>query len=50
MAKKKESKNIEELLGEALIPKEEQPYEIPSNWEWVRLKSWFWCKNVFCVI
>ncbi len=37
MAKKKEIKNIEELLGEALITKEEQPYEIPSNWEWVRL-------------
>lgn len=39
MAKKKEKKNIEELLEEALIPKEEQPYEIPSNWEWVRLGS-----------
>ena len=39
MAKKKEVKNIEELLGEALITKEEQPYKIPSNWEWVRLKS-----------
>lgn len=39
MAKKKESKNIEELLEEALIPKEEQPYEIPSNWEWVKLEN-----------
>ncbi|MBN1467572.1 MAG: restriction endonuclease subunit S [Fusobacteriaceae bacterium] len=39
MAKKKESKSIEELLKEALIPKEEQPYEIPSNWEWVMLGS-----------
>ena len=39
MAKKKEKKNIEELLEEALIPKDEQPYEIPSNWEWVRLGS-----------
>lgn len=39
MAKKKEIKNIEELLQEALIPKEEQPYEIPSNWEWVKLGS-----------
>lgn len=37
MAKKKEVKNIEELLQEALIPKEEHPYEIPSNWEWVKL-------------
>lgn len=39
MAKKKEIKNIEELLKEALIPKEEQPYEIPSNWEWVRFNG-----------
>ncbi len=39
MAKKKEIKNIEELLGEALITKEEQPYEIPSNWEWVKIES-----------
>ena len=28
---------FEEKLKEALIPKEEQPYEIPENWEWVKL-------------
>ena len=36
MSKKKEV-TIEEKLKEALVPKEEQPYEIPDNWEWVRL-------------
>lgn len=30
---------FEEKLKEALIPKEEQPYEIPENWEWVKLGS-----------
>ncbi|BDU51572.1 restriction endonuclease subunit S [Haliovirga abyssi] len=38
MAKKnKEKKSIDELLKEALIPEEEQPYELPGNWAWVRL-------------
>lgn len=36
MAKNKEL-TLEEKLKEALIPKEEQPYEIPENWEWVKL-------------
>lgn len=36
MAKTKEL-TLEEKLKEALIPKEEQPYEIPENWEWVKL-------------
>jgi type I restriction enzyme, S subunit len=35
MSKKK--KTIEELLEEALIPEEEQPYEVPENWVWTRL-------------
>lgn len=36
MSKKKEV-TIEEKLKEALISKEEQPYEIPNNWEWINL-------------
>ncbi|WP_026575698.1 restriction endonuclease subunit S [Bacillus sp. UNC438CL73TsuS30] len=28
---------IDELLKEALIPKDEQPYEVPENWVWLRL-------------
>lgn len=38
MAKNKEL-TLEEKLKEALIPKEEQPYEIPESWEWVKLGS-----------
>lgn len=38
MAKKKQIElTIEEKLQNALVPKEEQPYKIPSNWCWVRL-------------
>ncbi|MFN8672762.1 MAG: restriction endonuclease subunit S [Candidatus Sericytochromatia bacterium] len=33
---KKENKSIEELLKEALVPEEEQPYKIPDNWVWVK--------------
>ncbi len=28
---------LEEKLNNALVPVEEQPYEIPENWCWVRL-------------
>jgi len=35
MAKKK--KTVDELLEEALVPREEYPYEVPGNWVWVRL-------------
>lgn len=35
MSKKK--KSIEELLEEALVPEEEQIYEVPENWVWVKL-------------
>src|SRR3712207_3919756 len=38
MAKKKEL-TIEEKLQAALVPKEEQPYEIPNSWVWVRWKN-----------
>lgn len=34
---KKKQKTMEELLEEALVPKEEQPYEVPGNWVWVKL-------------
>lgn len=38
MAKKKQIElTIEEKLQNALVPKEEQPYKIPSNWCWTRL-------------
>lgn len=38
MAKKKQIElTIEEKLQNALVPKEEEPYKIPSNWCWVRL-------------
>jgi len=33
---KKKQKSIEELLEEALVPEEEQPYKVPENWVWVR--------------
>lgn len=35
MAKKK--KTFEELLEEALVPVEEQPYKVPENWVWSKL-------------
>jgi type I restriction enzyme S subunit len=37
MAKNK--KTMEELLEEALVQEEEQPYEVPENWKWVRLEK-----------
>lgn len=37
--KRKQTKTLEELLAEALVPEEEQPYELPKNWVWVRLGS-----------
>ena len=42
MAKRKKNSptiTAEEKLKEALIPEDEQPYEIPSNWCWVYLKK-----------
>ncbi|UOE77155.1 restriction endonuclease subunit S [Parageobacillus thermoglucosidasius] len=33
---KKKQKSMEELLEEALVPEEEQPYKVPENWVWVR--------------
>lgn len=40
MVKNKEL-TLEEKLREALIPKEEQPYEIPESWEWVNYRAIF---------
>jgi type I restriction enzyme S subunit len=34
---KKKQKSIEELLEEALVPEEEQPYEVPENWVWTKV-------------
>ena len=36
---KKKQKSIEELLEEALVPEEEQPYKVPENWVWVKAES-----------
>ena len=41
MPKKKKALTIEERLQQALVPAEEQPYEVPENWVWVRLLSTF---------
>ena len=38
---KKKQKSMEELLEEALVPEEEQPYPVPENWVWVKLNSIF---------
>ncbi|WP_412734013.1 restriction endonuclease subunit S [Heyndrickxia coagulans] len=35
---RKKQKTMEELLEEALVPEEEQPYEVPGNWIWVYSK------------
>jgi type I restriction enzyme, S subunit len=37
---KTKQKSIEELLEEALVPEEEQPYKVPENWVWVRLGNY----------
>lgn len=37
MPKKQTALTIEERLQQALVPAEEQPYEVPENWVWVRL-------------
>lgn len=33
----KKRKTLDELLEEALVPEDEQPYEIPGNWVWTNL-------------
>ncbi|MEK5147979.1 restriction endonuclease subunit S [Psychrobacillus sp. FSL K6-4615] len=39
MSKKTKVQTLDELLEEALVPEDEQPYEIPENWVWVYLKD-----------
>ncbi|MCZ8533372.1 restriction endonuclease subunit S [Psychrobacillus psychrodurans] len=39
MNKKKNTQTLEELLEEALVLEEEQPYEIPANWAFVKMFS-----------
>jgi len=34
----KKKKTLDELLGEVLVSKDEQPYEIPENWVWSKLE------------
>ena len=40
---KKASKELklEEKLKRALVPAEEQPYEVPGNWRWIYLLDSF---------
>lgn len=37
--KKKEELSLEEKLEQALVPVEEQPYEVPGNWCWVKFSN-----------
>jgi len=44
MAKaKKQTQATEERLADALVPENEQPYDVPENWVWVR---WKYCGNL----
>lgn len=36
---KKKELSLEEKLAQALVPEEEQPYEVPENWCWTYLKN-----------
>ncbi|RUS48587.1 restriction endonuclease subunit S [Cohnella sp. AR92] len=36
---KKQSLSADELLKQALLPEDEQPYGVPENWIWTRLKA-----------
>ena len=38
-AKKKEVLSLEEKLEQALVPVEEQPYKVPENWCWTRIRE-----------
>lgn len=37
-AKKNSALSLEEKLEQALVPVDEQPYEVPENWCWSRLE------------
>lgn len=38
-AKKKEALSLEEKLEQALVPVDEQPYKVPENWCWTRIRE-----------
>ena len=37
--KKKKELTLEEKLAEALVPAEEQPYQVPENWQYYRING-----------
>lgn len=37
MSKKQGTETLDKLVKGAIVPKNEQPYEIPGNWIWIRL-------------
>ena len=39
MAKKTKELSLEEKLEQALVPVEEQPYEVPGNWCWCHISD-----------
>ena len=39
MAKKKPEKSLDQMLEEALVKEDEQPYEVPGNWVFTKLGS-----------
>ncbi len=42
MTKSKQQKlSIKEKLEQVLVPEDEQPYEVPSNWAWIKLLEAF---------
>ena len=45
MPKKKPEKSLDELLEEAIVKEGEQPYEVPGNWEWVKIGDNFELRN-----
>lgn len=39
MSVKKKTLTPEAMLRDALVPEEEQPYQVPGNWAWTRLNT-----------
>ncbi|PEI52005.1 restriction endonuclease subunit S [Bacillus pseudomycoides] len=39
MASKKKAKTLDELLEEAVVPEEEQPYGLSKGWVWIKLSN-----------
>lgn len=38
---KTKKKTLDELIEDALVPQDEQPYEIPNNWMWLKFNDVF---------